>query len=98
MLYRFLKYVFSSSSYVVELPKFSEPIINVTVPVGREAILVCVVDDLSTYKVRKRKKLTIYFIYRSIMGSTSYAHFINVDMIVGLLFLIFLETFYRNIS
>lgn len=32
-------------------PKFSAPITNVTVPVGREAILACVVQDLSTYKV-----------------------------------------------
>ena len=34
-------------------PKFAEPIVNVTVPVGREAILVCVVDDLSSFKVGK---------------------------------------------
>ncbi|XP_049828521.1 opioid-binding protein/cell adhesion molecule homolog isoform X1 [Schistocerca gregaria] len=33
------------------VPKFAEPISNVTTPVGREAILVCVVEDLSTYKV-----------------------------------------------
>ncbi|XP_077288081.1 neurotrimin-like [Arctopsyche grandis] len=32
-------------------PKFSAPITNVTAPVGREAILACVVQDLSTYKV-----------------------------------------------
>ncbi|GLV45446.1 Dpr-interacting protein eta [Carabus blaptoides fortunei] len=35
----------------LENPKFSEPITNMTVPVGREAILACVVEDLSTYKV-----------------------------------------------
>ncbi|XP_073992990.1 neurotrimin-like isoform X4 [Rhodnius prolixus] len=35
----------------VNVPKFAEPISNVTVPVGREATLVCVVDDLSSYKV-----------------------------------------------
>ncbi|XP_073992989.1 neurotrimin-like isoform X3 [Rhodnius prolixus] len=34
-----------------DVPKFAEPISNVTVPVGREATLVCVVDDLSSYKV-----------------------------------------------
>ncbi|XP_026466369.1 opioid-binding protein/cell adhesion molecule homolog isoform X2 [Ctenocephalides felis] len=32
-------------------PKFSAPIANVTVPVGREAILTCVVQDLSSFKV-----------------------------------------------
>uniref|UniRef100_A0A1B0DRB2 Uncharacterized protein n=1 Tax=Phlebotomus papatasi TaxID=29031 RepID=A0A1B0DRB2_PHLPP len=32
-------------------PKFSMPINNVTVPIGREAILTCVVQDLGTYKV-----------------------------------------------
>nr|CAD7452203.1 unnamed protein product [Timema tahoe] len=42
----------------VDVPKFGEPIINVTVPVGREATLTCVVDDLATYKKGKpsRKK------------------------------------------
>ncbi|XP_025074437.1 uncharacterized protein LOC112552749 [Pogonomyrmex barbatus] len=33
-----------------EGPSFSAPITNVTVPVGREAILSCVVANLSTYK------------------------------------------------
>ncbi|XP_067208730.1 neurotrimin-like isoform X2 [Linepithema humile] len=32
-------------------PKFKEPIANVTAPVGREAILSCVVQDLAGYKV-----------------------------------------------
>ncbi|XP_012270472.1 neurotrimin-like [Orussus abietinus] len=32
-------------------PKFKEPIVNVTASVGREAILACVVQDLSAYKV-----------------------------------------------
>jgi hypothetical protein len=36
---------------VADVPKFGEPIINVTVPVGREATLMCVVDDLGAYKV-----------------------------------------------
>ncbi|XP_050440686.1 neurotrimin-like isoform X3 [Adelges cooleyi] len=36
---------------IVEMPKFAEPITNVTVPVGREATLVCIVDDLGSYKV-----------------------------------------------
>ncbi|XP_036226943.2 uncharacterized protein [Bactrocera oleae] len=34
-----------------DLPKFGEPIQNVTVPVGREAVLQCVVDNLQTYKI-----------------------------------------------
>ncbi|XP_039954213.1 uncharacterized protein LOC120770697 [Bactrocera tryoni] len=33
------------------LPKFGEPLQNVTVPVGREAVLQCVVDNLQTYKI-----------------------------------------------
>ncbi|VVC44575.1 Hypothetical protein CINCED_3A012238 [Cinara cedri] len=36
------------------MPKFAAPIANVTVPVGREATLVCVVDDLGTYKEKQR--------------------------------------------
>lgn len=32
-------------------PKFSAPIVNATVPVGREAILSCSVQDLGSYKV-----------------------------------------------
>ncbi|XP_067620612.1 uncharacterized protein DIP-theta isoform X2 [Eurosta solidaginis] len=34
-----------------DLPKFGEPLQNVTIPVGREAILQCVVDNLQTYKI-----------------------------------------------
>ncbi|XP_050321421.1 uncharacterized protein LOC126753767 isoform X27 [Bactrocera neohumeralis] len=34
-----------------DLPKFGEPLQNVTVPVGREAVLQCVVDNLQTYKI-----------------------------------------------
>ncbi|XP_044726927.1 neurotrimin-like [Chrysoperla carnea] len=36
---------------VTEIPKFGEQISNITVPVGREAILTCVVDDLGAFKV-----------------------------------------------
>ncbi|XP_031337227.1 lachesin-like [Photinus pyralis] len=32
-------------------PKFTGPIVNVTIPVGREAIIECGVDNLSTFKV-----------------------------------------------
>lgn len=38
---------------ISENPKFSEPIANVTVAVGREAILACQVEDLGQYKVRE---------------------------------------------
>lgn len=34
-----------------DIPKFGEPIQNQTVPVGREAVFSCVVDNLQTYKV-----------------------------------------------
>ncbi|XP_054267447.1 lachesin-like isoform X2 [Macrosteles quadrilineatus] len=35
----------------VEIPKFTEGISNMTIPVGREAVLTCVVEDLLNYKV-----------------------------------------------
>ncbi|KAL6445016.1 hypothetical protein ACFW04_002146 [Cataglyphis niger] len=40
-----------SSCDITNDPKFKEPITNVTAPVGREAILSCVVQDLAGYKV-----------------------------------------------
>ncbi|XP_058122718.1 lachesin-like [Anopheles ziemanni] len=42
-----------SNSYILDkdLPKFGEPIQNLTVPVGREAVLTCVINNLQTYKV-----------------------------------------------
>ncbi|KAK2585130.1 hypothetical protein KPH14_008637 [Odynerus spinipes] len=39
------------SSFFISDPNFKEPIANVTAPVGREAILSCVVQDLAGYKV-----------------------------------------------
>ncbi|XP_059474409.1 opioid-binding protein/cell adhesion molecule homolog isoform X3 [Neocloeon triangulifer] len=39
------------AAHVGDMPKFAEAIPNVTVTVGREATLTCVVDDLSSYKV-----------------------------------------------
>jgi hypothetical protein len=33
------------------LPRFAEPIPNVTVTIGRDALLACVVDNLRGYKV-----------------------------------------------
>lgn len=32
-------------------PRFAEPIPNITVTVGRDALLACVVDNLKAYKV-----------------------------------------------
>lgn len=32
-------------------PKFSGPILNATVAVGRDAVLTCMVEDLGGYKV-----------------------------------------------
>uniref|UniRef100_A0A182PSA2 Ig-like domain-containing protein n=1 Tax=Anopheles epiroticus TaxID=199890 RepID=A0A182PSA2_9DIPT len=49
-----------TNSYILDkdLPKFGEPIQNLTVPVGREAILTCVINNLQTYKVHL--KLNIF--------------------------------------
>lgn len=33
-------------------PRFAEPIPNITVTVGRDALLACVVDNLKAYKVK----------------------------------------------
>lgn len=35
------------------MPRFAEPIPNVTVSIGRDALLACVVDNLRGFKVRK---------------------------------------------
>ncbi|XP_054706544.1 lachesin-like [Uloborus diversus] len=40
-----------SVAHLAKLPSFAEPISNITVPVGREAILQCTIDDLDNYKV-----------------------------------------------
>lgn len=48
------------------MPTFAEPITNVTVPVGREATLVCIVDDLGSYKVIAYMILLIPFLYQKI--------------------------------
>ncbi|XP_055388080.1 limbic system-associated membrane protein [Condylostylus longicornis] len=40
-----------SSAEIAADPKFSEPIANVTVAVGREAVLTCLVQDLGSFKV-----------------------------------------------
>lgn len=40
---------------LVEDPDFGQPILNATVPLGREVVLPCVVDHLGKYKVRKTR-------------------------------------------
>ncbi|XP_076323266.1 lachesin-like isoform X2 [Tachypleus tridentatus] len=47
-LWSFEVFLFSTSQ---ELPQFVESIPNATVPVGREAVLVCSVENLGNYKV-----------------------------------------------
>lgn len=37
-------------------PRFVEPVTNVTVTVGRDALLACVVEDLRGYKVCTRNR------------------------------------------
>lgn len=37
----------------MSFPRFAEPIPNVTVTVGRDALLACVVDNLRGFKVRR---------------------------------------------
>lgn len=53
--------IINGYSFVTENPKFSEPITNVTVAVGREAILVCLVEDLGAYKVRRMLHIAIAY-------------------------------------
>lgn len=45
---------------VSESPRFISPIVNVTVPVGREAVLECMVDNLSTFRVCITHIISIY--------------------------------------
>ncbi|CAG9784790.1 unnamed protein product [Diatraea saccharalis] len=40
---------------LTEEPRFAEPIPNVTVALGRDASLPCVVEHLGTYKITKQK-------------------------------------------
>ncbi|XP_046673781.1 lachesin-like [Homalodisca vitripennis] len=46
-----LLYLATVGSDNIDLPMFGAPINNITIPVGREANLVCTVDNLATYKV-----------------------------------------------
>lgn len=41
----------STSVSELSFPRFAEPIPNITVTIGRDALLGCVVDNLKNYKV-----------------------------------------------
>lgn len=49
--------LFTSIFFVPEslFPRFVEPVPNVTVTVGRDALLACVVEDLRGYKVMTQR-------------------------------------------
>lgn len=44
---------------MMDEPRFAQPIPNVTVAVGRDANLPCVVEHLGTYKVRDSVKFNM---------------------------------------
>ena len=48
----------SSTRLVPDDPEFGLPIVNLTTPVGREAVLSCTVDHLGKYKVSNTSPLT----------------------------------------
>lgn len=68
ILFRCLFFIFSE----VQFPRFAEPIPNVTVTIGRDALLACVVDNLRNYKVstyiRPRKRNGIRLIFEILKG------------------------------
>lgn len=49
--------------FFADNPKFSSPIANVTVAVGREALIECGVDNLSTFKVCKLLSNLVSLVY-----------------------------------
>ena len=53
------------------LPEFNEPIRNVTVPMGREAVLSCVISNLGEYKVTIVLPLAIRLTKHSREGDSS---------------------------
>lgn len=48
---------FSVCAALSDRPMFAEPIPNVTVPLGRDVSLPCVVENLGNYKVIKSKNV-----------------------------------------
>lgn len=54
-IFDFNKYFFCFPA-MTDDPRFAEPIPNVTVALGRDANLPCVVENLGTYKVSQKNK------------------------------------------
>lgn len=52
---------FSVCAALSDRPMFAEPIPNVTVPLGRDVSLPCVVENLGNYKVIKSKNVSWYY-------------------------------------
>lgn len=55
---------------MMDEPRFAQPIPNVTVAVGRDANLPCVVEHLGTYKVSMKKHIFCLHIYFYIENET----------------------------
>lgn len=51
---------FSVFTALSDRPMFAEPIPNVTVPLGRDVSLPCVVENLGNYKVIKSKNVSVF--------------------------------------
>lgn len=67
---RFSLFIFSVSFVLLltelNLPRFAEPIPNITVTIGKDALLACVVDNLKSYRVscgRKMNKKKWYHLF-----------------------------------
>lgn len=54
-IYLFIFLSFYSTE--LNLPRFAEPIPNITVTIGKDALLACVVDNLKSYRVSYHVKL-----------------------------------------
>lgn len=65
-MYKISRYL-ANYSFVseVHMPRFAESIPNITVTVGKEAVLACVVDNLKNYKASIKTTTTrsVYFFY-----------------------------------
>lgn len=54
--FSFLSSIFGVFTVMMDEPRFAQPIPNVTVAVGRDANLPCVVEHLGAYKVNTNTK------------------------------------------
>lgn len=66
-VFQLLNYKYICFTVLTDDPNFAEPIPNVTVSLGRDASLPCVVNNLGTYKVRCH----VHIIIIIIIGSSS---------------------------